>query len=69
MSEKTVERLYMSVKEAAIRYSVSERTIYRIIDIADSPQCLKFGNKLALPIKAFDEFMVENYTHERGLPQ
>jgi len=49
--------LYMSVAQAAKRYSLSEFTMYEIIKMPDSPVPRRVGTKWLLPIREYDQFI------------
>lgn len=59
--EPTIEPVYMSVTQAAERYSLGRDAIYEIIHIKDSPETLKVGSRRLLPIKDYDRFMREHF--------
>lgn len=62
-SERTfVEPLYLSVKTAAIRYSVSESTIREMLVLPDKPQIKRLGKKVLVLTKDFDRFFAEHLT-------
>ena len=58
-----MESIYMSPAEAGKRYGLARSTIYLIIELPEAPKTLKVGSRRLLPIKEYDEFMQEQYTH------
>ena len=54
--------LYMSVAQAAGRYSLSEPTMYTIIKMPEAPATRKVGAKRLLPIGEYDQFMEAQFS-------
>lgn len=61
----TVDKIYMSVKEASNRYGLSRNLIYDIIHTEGAPYTLKVNARSLLPIKEYDAFMRENYEFQK----
>ena len=57
-----VEPLYLSVKTAAVRYSVSETTIREMLVLPDKPKIKRLGKKVLVLTKDFDRFFAEHLT-------
>lgn len=57
-----VEPLYLSVKTAAARYSVSESTIREMLILPDKPKIKRLGKKVLVLTKDFDRFFAEHLT-------
>ena len=57
-----VEPLYLSVKAAAVRYSVSETTIREMLVLPDKPKVKRLGKKVLVLTKDFDRFFAEHLT-------
>ena len=57
-----VEALYLSVKTAAVRYSVSETTIREMLVLPDKPKIKRLGKKVLVLTKDFDRFFAEHLT-------
>lgn len=65
--EPAFEPIYMSVAQAAERYSLKRDAIYEIMHIADAPETLKVGKRRLLPIKDFDVFMKEYFQESKRI--
>lgn len=65
-----VEVLYISPKQAAARYSLSEDTITKMVHMAEFPDIMRVGRRILIPLVEFDKFM-ERYrtSQERYVPK
>lgn len=52
-----MSKLYIGVKEACERYSVSRPTLYRMFQYENCPPVMKLGGKTVLEVSAFDAFI------------
>ncbi len=57
--------IYMSVSDAARRYGIGRDLMYEIIGMNEAPNTLKLRGKRLLPIKDFDEFIVEMFQDKK----
>lgn len=51
-----LEPLYMSVKAACERYSLGRNSIYELFQVKGCPAIKKYGCKVLIPVREFDEF-------------
>ena len=49
--------LYISIEDAADRYSLSKSTIRRLFEDPYFPDLLIVGHRICIPMDAFDEYM------------
>ncbi|MBR3767559.1 MAG: hypothetical protein IKL10_04880 [Clostridia bacterium] len=52
----SISPLYMTVTQALERYSIGRNTFYQITQLDGCPKLGRIGNKIMIPIAAFDEF-------------
>ncbi|MBR4858824.1 MAG: helix-turn-helix domain-containing protein [Clostridia bacterium] len=49
--------IYMSIKDAAERYSISRSKVYELINSPESPATVKIDGRRLIPIVEYDEYI------------
>lgn len=49
--------IYMSIKDAAERYSISRSKVYELINAPESPATVKIDGRRLIPIAEYDEYI------------
>lgn len=57
-----MEAIYITPKEASVRYSICRQKIYELIAMPESPKTLKIGHSRLIPVKEWDKFIEETFS-------